>query len=198
MKFCKLFIFLLFAGAAVFFGVSYFSEKEVPVDNADAVAYYRERSEVLEEELAVLRAESYKAELAYRSTISELESALVESRGEYIYEKTEGGVVLTGYQGMKKTVEIPSTLDGFCVVGIGREAFRNSSVESVILPVGVKKIDWFAFSGCSVLSRVTIPPSVTVIEYGAFDGCPSLVIYCNKDSFADKYASSYGMRVEYQ
>ena len=35
-------------------------------------------------------------------------------------------------------------------------------------------IGWYAFSGCSSLTNVTIPSSVTIIGWYAFSGCSSL------------------------
>ncbi len=197
MRFLKLSVFLFFVGATVFFGVSYFtSNNAASGDDEGRMSYYMERNQELEAELAGLEAELYKLEATYRGRISELEAALVESRGEYIYERTVNGVIITAYQGLGKEVIIPSTLDGHEVIAIGREAFRNTAVESVTISGGIRKLDWFAFSGCSALKKVVIPSSVTAIEYGAFDGCPSLVISCEKGSFAEKYAASYGIRRE--
>ena len=42
------------------------------------------------------------------------------------------------------------------------------------IPEGVKKIERYAFDGCTGLTSITIPKSVTKIEYRAFNGCVGL------------------------
>jgi hypothetical protein len=47
------------------------------------------------------------------------------------------------------------------------------------------------------LSEITIPTSVTDIGYGAFDHCShSLTIICEKDSYIEAYATSWGIKAE--
>lgn len=91
------------------------------------------------------------------------------------------------------TVTIPSSIDGYQVYSIGSEALRSSAVKAVIISDGIEKLDWFAFRGCAALSSISIPNSVSSIGYGAFDNtAKSLTILCTRDSFAHKYAQSYG------
>ena len=47
----------------------------------------------------------------------------------------------------------------------------------------------FAFAKCSAPERLEIPESVTEISDNAFEGCDKLVIYCNKGSYAHRYAA---------
>jgi len=46
--------------------------------------------------------------------------------------------------------------------------------QNTIIPNTVKKIDYYAFDGCSSLKSVNIPSSVTSIGFGAFNGCSGL------------------------
>lgn len=63
----------------------------------------------------------------------------------------------------------------FPVTTLGRECFvRCSSVTSVSIPEGVKKIRRSCFSSCSRLTEIVIPESVTTLEGGAFCDCSSL------------------------
>ena len=48
------------------------------------------------------------------------------------------------------------------------------SLTSVTIPDSVKKIGGWAFRGCSGLTSVTVGGSVETIEWGAFDGCINL------------------------
>ena len=93
-------------------------------------------------------------------------------------------------------LNIPSAIDGMPVVAIGDEAFKGMQIRSVVIPSGVKEIGWFAFSACTVLESVTLPSSVTSIGYGAFDYCPkSFKVICEKGSYAEAYAISWGMNL---
>ena len=214
MKIVKIGGVLLLAAAAMFFGFQFFfadKTEEIPLPNEGdgedqyiaELAYYRERTEQLETELLQLRQEQYTAKQEYEERISELELLLKAEEeptappesATYTYIVSDNTVTITGYSGGATKLIIPDTIDGLPVATIGREAFKNSALVEVVIPSSVKKIDWFAFYGCRDLSSVTIPSSVSKIEYGVFDGCEHLTIHCEKNSYADKYARSYGMRV---
>ena len=185
---------LLVTAALVILGIVFLGcgEKDAVSESA---LYYKERAEALESELSALKQEHYAVIATYREQMEELEDELAKSRGEYLYVIENGEVTLTGYSGKEKNVTLPSEIDGFPVTVIGKETFKNPAVESVILPNSIKKIDWFAFFGCINLKSIAIPKSVERIEYGSFDGCPSLTVFCEKGSFAEKYAKSYGIRI---
>lgn len=191
MKNKNIAIFIV-AAALVVFGVKLFGGARGT--ESEAALYYKERAEALESELAVLKTEQYAVVAAYRAQVESLEDELSQSRGAYLYTVTDGKVTLTGYNGNDRQLMLPSELDGMPVTAIGKECFKNTALESVILPASITKIDWFAFFGCSNLKSIAIPPSVERIEYGSFDGCPSLTVYCEKGSFAEQYAKSYGIR----
>ena len=94
-------------------------------------------------------------------------------------------------------VTVPDSIDGYPVVKIGEGAFKDSSVVSITLPDTVREIDWFAFSGCVYLKEITIPASVTSVGYGAFDYCTARPrIICQKGSYIEAYAASWGMAFE--
>ncbi|MCI6007200.1 MAG: leucine-rich repeat protein [Ruminococcus sp.] len=74
-----------------------------------------------------------------------------------------------------KTVDIPSTIDGYKVTEIGLSAFEGcTGLKSVTIPNSVTEIGYCAFYGCTGLKSVIIPNSVTYIGYGVFRGCTGL------------------------
>ena len=105
-------------------------------------------------------------------------------------------LTVANYLGDGGEVEIPQKIDGVAVKAIGEEAFKGADATKIIIPDGVESIGWFAFSGCRSLREINIPSTVTSVEYGAFDYCsPSLVIICEKGSYIEAYAKSWGIKV---
>jgi hypothetical protein len=120
----------------------------------------------------------------------------IVAKSDFEYSEKDGAVTILGYTGSEYDLEIPSTINGLPVVAIGEDAFRGSRVTSVAIPSSVKTIDWFAFAQCTSLQEITIPFSVTSISYGAFDYCPkNMTVICQKGSYAEAYALSWGMSV---
>lgn len=112
----------------------------------------------------------------------------------YIYKVENGCAIITEINTDEESLTVPSVIDGYRVISIGTQALRSTSVKSIIISSGIEKLDWFAFSGCIALSSISIPDSVTSIGYGAFDNtAKSFTVYCSRDSFAHKYAQSYGI-----
>lgn len=78
---------------------------------------------------------------------------------------------------------------------ISRSAFnRCTALESIALPHGCKKICTYAFRTCKSLRKIVIPSSVDIIEPDAFLESPNVVIYCKKDSAAERYAIENGLK----
>ena len=179
--------------------------------NASADAQtYREVILQLQRQLEEMRQARLQQAEDYEREIAKLEAVIAEmtvsdenskdqaetTKSQFTYTVTGEGIFIKSYLGTETSVEIPSAIDGYPVVGIGEGAFRNSSVEQVILRDGIQTVDWFAFYGSYRLRAVTLPASVSLIEYGAFDLCSSsLKFTCPSDSYAAKYAASYGIPV---
>lgn len=177
----------------------------------EKIAYCLSQISSLEEQLKVQKQESFVNESNYKLQIAALEQTIAELRAQqsqdtsepptaetgtsspFTYVKEGDGIRITRYTGSEASVEIPEKIDDLPVRCVGESAFEGSGIKSLTIPEGVTKIDWFALRGCSSLSEIKIPASVKKIEYGAFDGAkPSLVIICPKNSFAQKYAESWG------
>ncbi len=79
------------------------------------------------------------------------------------------------YNGNASEVTIPSKYDGKKVTTIDQGAFSEcTSLKSVTIPKGIKKIEFYAFSDCKNLKTVALPSGLEVIEGSAFNGCASL------------------------
>lgn len=82
---------------------------------------------------------------------------------------------VTGYNGTALSLEIPSTLGGYEVKAVSREAFvGNKYLTQVTLSEGITDIGKYSFQGCVGLGRVTLPSTLKGIGEGAFYGCHSL------------------------
>ncbi len=162
--------------------------------------YYREQAAELEKENLALKATLYEERATYEARIDALEASLYPEVAEALFEYSvsNGRATVTRYIGSGNVVVIPATLDGVPVTEIADRAFENNTtLTSVTIPDGVTHIGWFAFSGCIKLEGVTLPASLTSVEYGAFLNCPAtLTVYCPADSYAERYAQSYGFAVK--
>lgn len=190
----------------------------------EQISYYMSLAESLQADLIKLKEENYIDACEYQMQIKTLEQtikdlkdtivSMTESinppsidgiqtpsndnlsvKSEYKYTTSNGEVTITEYTGSGIDVAIPSHINGNPVTCIGEEAFKGKQIRSVVIPSGVKKIDWFAFSGCTALESITIPSSVMSVCYGAFDYCPKiLTVKCSKGSYIEAYAKSWGIK----
>lgn len=185
-------------------------EEREALATQSAMEMYQSQVAELEKRLNELKEEQYVNKQAYEEKIEELELKLEEknevvvstdktpaSDAKYTYTVSDNKITLTGYSGTDDVLKIPAEIDGLKVAEIGREAFKNATFKEVVIPSTVKKIDWFAFSECLSLEKITIPPEMEKIEYGAFNGAHSVVVHCVKNSYAHRYARSYGFETEF-
>ncbi len=81
---------------------------------------------------------------------------------------------------------------------IGESAFEGcTSLTGIAIPSGVRKIGARAFAECSAMLSIKLPKSVKTIGKDAFDGCSKLTVYCEKGSYAERYAILNGIPVIY-
>ena len=116
----------------------------------------------------------------------------------WYYKKWEGP---SGYEGERvadfdnsvSKVRISNITDG-----IGRKAFYGSDkLEEVWLGRQNYFIETQAFAECTNLKKIIIPETTTIIEENAFKNCPLLTIYTPKGSYAEKFAKSHQIPVQY-
>lgn len=108
----------------------------------------------------------------------------------YVVENDE--VIITGYIGVEKNLEIPSMLNGKTVTTIGHMAFSfNKHLETVLLPDSICSIEPGAFQGCEGLINMVIPKAVTCIRGDSFHDCTSLEWITLPDGFLEIQASAF-------
>jgi hypothetical protein len=101
---------------------------------------------------------------AYESTPDTPITTGLAGYGNFSCSLSNNTVTITGYTGTGGFVEIPDTINGMPVVGIGDKAFmNNTSITGITIPGSVTSIGAYAFRGCTGLTSITIPNSVTSI-----------------------------------
>lgn len=93
----------------------------------------------------------------------------------YGIDRSSGSAPAGGYTYYAGVVNIPSSANGYKVIGIGDYAFADcGDLTSVTIPNSVTYIKYAVFLGCTSLTSITIPNSVTSIGRAAFAGCSDL------------------------
>ena len=102
--------------------------------------------------------------------------ALIGATEGIIYDISADGTYaeVIKYEGTANRVKIAEEYNGKPVTHIYKEAFKNKSIISVVLPNCLTSIGSYAFSECSSLTSIIIPNSVTTISSFAFYRCTSL------------------------
>ena len=76
------------------------------------------------------------------------------------------------------------------LTAIEEEAFAGSVIAVLDASnTSLRSIGPKAFSGCTQLRDIYLPDSVRQIDSTAFAGCGTVVIHCNENSFADRWAA---------
>ena len=89
--------------------------------------------------------------------------------------REDGTALVTGYVGVRETVEIPAEVDGSRVTGIADFAFQsNLQLRKVKIAEGIETLGSFAFKWCSQLTDVKLPSTLKVIGPWAFNSCVNL------------------------
>lgn len=98
---------------------------------------------------------------------------------EYEYwTSVYNGTIVAGinkYIGRGGEVTIPSVIEGYEVISIGDDAFKNcGTITSITIPSTVINIGEGAFAHCSSLTNVFLPESIKTLRDSSFQGCTSL------------------------
>lgn len=100
----------------------------------------------------------------------------VSDKNMFAYsENDDGTVTITGGNIVTPKLEIPVELEGKKVSAIGMNAFTgNNVITDLVIPEGVKSLDWYCFNTCENLETVTLPDSLEFIDSWAFERCSKL------------------------
>ncbi|MBQ7744217.1 MAG: leucine-rich repeat domain-containing protein [Ruminococcus sp.] len=90
------------------------------------------------------------------------------------FEFDNGNVIITGYKGSELDIKIPDEIEGRKVIKIGKEAFKEYDMSSIIISKNVTTIEQSAFEKCNNLKKIELPNSITEIEGSAFNNCINL------------------------
>lgn len=103
---------------------------------------------------------------------------VVMAESEFEYEDYEGGIAITGYNGAGGVVTIPAEIDGKKVIAtksttgkdINNALGGRNDITKVILPEGLKVIEYDSFYQMTNLKEVVLPNTLETIASGAFGG----------------------------
>ena len=102
-------------------------------------------------------------------------SPFYQKTEDFIYTRTEEGMLISKYIGNLYDVEVPAEINGVPVIGIADGAFQNNvNVRRVILPMTVKTIGDWAFAYMDSLEYIKIPFGLNHLGSSAFAGDGSI------------------------
>ena len=100
----------------------------------------------------------------------------VSPASDFTWSTTSTYAMITGYTGSSKALSLPQSYSynglDLPVTMIGTDAFKGTSIESVVIPRSMTRISSYAFRSASSLKAVAIPNTVTSIGAYAFYGAP--------------------------
>lgn len=113
--------------------------------------------------------------------------AIVQDKFTFTYLPLTDSYAVSASAGTSDLTTFPSTFnDGVhgtkSVTEISQDAFKSTSITSMIIPSTVKKIAGGAFASCKSLTTLFIPKSVTAVQEGIILGDTTLSIYCEATS----------------
>ena len=186
------------AGDVYYLGVKYYLDVD-----AGTIKWKVEKAEskVSEQNVeSMLPEETEQPEMGDQTEETEATTQFEQSENPWQYEldATGTGLIITGYAGEDKNLEVPEELEyegeKYPVTEIGGYSFQCTDIESIILPANLKtigeqaflecnslmRVDFtkaknletigrYAFGSCRALYQVEIPEKVTSIGYGAFE-----------------------------
>jgi hypothetical protein len=112
---------------------------------------------------------------------------------EFDLVKDENGIALKKYNGLKRTVTIPTESEGMPVISVRNDAFKdNKRIVSVAIPDSVYMYGTDGvFFGCSALTSVKLPKGTVWIPRLMFAECESLSDFTIPDTVYDIQTAAF-------
>lgn len=111
-----------------------------------------------------------------------VERRFEEAKAVYFYTISENGAVITGYEGHKMELTVPSHIEGTAVTVIGKKAFFNTAgLYRIYLPESIQIIEDWAFAHCRDLEEIYLPRKEYELGKALFMECGSLKRVCLMD-----------------
>ncbi len=92
----------------------------------------------------------------------------------YQFTQTDGGYILSAYNGTLSTLIVPSTYNGENIIAVGEYAFSGTNVTTLYLPDTIKTISANAFRDNTKIVQINCESTEVVVENYAFYGCTNL------------------------
>ena len=103
------------------------------------------------------------------------------------FEVKDGGLIMVKCNSLESIIELPESIEGLPLKGIGEEGFAYCShLQYLDIPEGVEIIGDRAFYYCSNLREIVLPTTLTDEKFGdhVFDYCAGYTIFCVPNSFS--------------
>lgn len=123
--------------------------------------------------------------------------------GDWEYTVSSGEATLTKYRGSSRTINIPSSINGYPVTEIQGKIFYDSNIVSLYIPASIEYIGGYAFANCKYLTSVNYNAKKCEVSFNcAFENAgkfsnsltvnfgssvkeiPSYLFYSNEDNYA--------------
>ncbi len=93
----------------------------------------------------------------------------------WVYDVSEGNIILTGYTGRDAIPEIPAEMNGIPVTALGDSLFLdNTRLKEITIPDTITSIGTGIFENCSELTTVRLSDGLQRIPNRAFYNCKKL------------------------
>ena len=94
--------------------------------------------------------------------------SFAEEPNYFMYDIEDDKAIIFDYLGTEKEITVPATIDGYQVVKIQDNTFKdNENITSVTIEEGIAEIGACAFENCTNLSKIDIPTTIVKIGENA-------------------------------
>lgn len=147
-------------------------DKDSAIINGADISYYEGTTKLTGNTFKTTTAGTYnmtaKSGTVTSNTLTITANNIINTEKDYkILETANNTCEIVDYLGTAKEITIPEKINGKTVTSIGKEAFYDKDLTSVIIPNSVVTINKSAFDS-NLLTSITIPNSVTNIGPCAF------------------------------